>query len=836
MTNLKISQLPVVDTLTGEEIFPIVAEGTNKAVSSSKIKSFATDDMYDEFNDRIEGLTSTEQGHYTELSGRIESARQEATDNDNAVDTALRELIADEAASRQSDISNVYTTLNNMDSSIRNYYDPIVEQNTTDISELITKVTTLTDNTTASLNGLDTKIDTQIGSVQSTITDLYAKLATSQQVNKMTYAQLFQLYTDGQLVPNSLYGITDYICAYNHPSMGTDEGFELQQSADDVEVIVLKAIDTNRFDEEVFYIRKPGYVPIRKCLYTIDPEELLFTKGMTTYHPTGCVYYMEDMNKNSACYDFKHVKFRRWAIKDITANMTPNDGTGGKFGPYRVMISRTTSYNMSDGRQIIGSGEENEVNLIPAIFNGTYRGNSLIPDMASKTAFHEDYIRDNLKPYQNTTKNQNDKYLAWQTDMYAKKGISVATNTGYANKMGQCNVTVDSEDYMDRYTFDYNGTDASERMKYNSTTDYLIYNTRIKSNDYYGYKGLNDRFTVANFVMAFSDSVINSASTFVFDNEIYTYGKCANTILLRGYNPSYQSAQLGKCKFGYKHGMSGSLIIGRNWSWNNIGRLENSYINGTVSKIDAGTIKGCVMFGYYQGMRFTECTECLLFGSDANIKVDGASSYTDAPDGEYWYNSMWQDWMGYNILAPCQYCYFYPHFNCNTFRAYYNKGVIVESANQGNSYGQLVWGTRLKYGIGQGIKFGNLGRVEIRSRAFVDKVITNTTGIEIFPNSTTVPTLWNLNIESFNADPAKINEQSSQMLAELAKNTAHGGTIVTLTTMADGTWVVYTPFGTEFIAPATNSISTMSLVDEDNTIYNNEGINDFDDNSTFEQI
>jgi hypothetical protein len=67
-----------------------------------------------------------------------------------------------------------------MDSSIRNYYDPIVEQNTTDISELITKVTTLTDNTTASLNGLDTKIDTQIGSVQSTITDLYAKLATSQ--------------------------------------------------------------------------------------------------------------------------------------------------------------------------------------------------------------------------------------------------------------------------------------------------------------------------------------------------------------------------------------------------------------------------------------------------------------------------------------------------------------------------------------------------------------------------------------------------------------------------------------------------------------------------------
>lgn len=74
------------------------------------------------------------------------------------------------------------------------------------------------------------------------------------------------------------------------------------------------------------------------------------------------------------------------------------------------------------------------------------------------------------------------------------------------------------------------------------------------------------------------------------------------------------------------------------------------------------------------------------------------------------------------------------------------------------------------------------------------------------------------------------------MLAELSKNVAHGGTIVTLTTMADGTWVVYTPFDTEFIAPAVNSISTMSLVDDDRTIYNDEGINNFDDNSTFEQF
>lgn len=52
MTDLKISQLPVQDTLTGEEIIPIVSEGDNKAVSASKIKSFAVDEIYNELKKR----------------------------------------------------------------------------------------------------------------------------------------------------------------------------------------------------------------------------------------------------------------------------------------------------------------------------------------------------------------------------------------------------------------------------------------------------------------------------------------------------------------------------------------------------------------------------------------------------------------------------------------------------------------------------------------------------------------------------------------------------------------------------------------------------------------
>lgn len=53
MTDLKISQLPVQDTLTSEEIIPIVSEGDNKAVSASKIKSFAVDEIYNELKSDI---------------------------------------------------------------------------------------------------------------------------------------------------------------------------------------------------------------------------------------------------------------------------------------------------------------------------------------------------------------------------------------------------------------------------------------------------------------------------------------------------------------------------------------------------------------------------------------------------------------------------------------------------------------------------------------------------------------------------------------------------------------------------------------------------------------
>ena len=99
MTDLKISQLPVQDTLTGEEIIPIVSEGDNKAV----------DEIYNE----------------------------------------LKSDINTEADERSKDIQYVVSTMNTIEPNIRDYYDPIVDQNTTDISTLQTTVSTLESSTSS---------------------------------------------------------------------------------------------------------------------------------------------------------------------------------------------------------------------------------------------------------------------------------------------------------------------------------------------------------------------------------------------------------------------------------------------------------------------------------------------------------------------------------------------------------------------------------------------------------------------------------------------------------------------------------------------------------------
>jgi hypothetical protein len=110
----------------------------------------------------------------------------------------------------------------------------------------------------------------------------------------------------------------------------------------------------------------------------------------------GAVFYMKDEYENECSYDFKHVKFRRYAIKNITANMDINDGSGEIAGPYKCMMT-DTAYKFSDTRAVIGSGDNWDKTFIPALFNGKW-GN-LVSYSGDIGNYDDAFIINNIKPY-----------------------------------------------------------------------------------------------------------------------------------------------------------------------------------------------------------------------------------------------------------------------------------------------------------------------------------------------------------------------------------------------------------------------------------------------------
>lgn len=731
----------------------------------------------------------------------------------------------------EKEIADRFQADSELENRIHDYYDPITDDLYTKVDEVNTNASNAVDKANQAITAVGT-LTTKVSDLDSEV-DLLKYTTVKGEVIETTHAQLLSLYKQSALLPGQLYGITDYTCTYWHPSEGSAVSkYEMEVEAPDVKMIVLRATDVNKFDDEVQYIRKEGFVPIVKCMYEIDPEKVAYTMNMTEHTPTGAVYYMEDVNQNAASYDFKHIKFRRYKVNNITPNMQMNDGTGGVHGCYRCLTGRTTSYRMSDERQRTGAGAAEELTMIPKIFSGEWRGaNADFTELQGLTPFHTDYIRDVIKPYTNTTY-PNDAYLAWQTDNNETGGLSAASSTGYAQMVGQCNVDVTADDFMHRYTFDYNGTDASERKLYGSADKYLVTNAKIFATQG-GYKGYSG-FRLPNTVIAVSESCINNASTAIYNLLIDGQFAGGNTILMRSYNPSQTSAQMLNTTIKGVNGFQRNLIITRQFNYNNFGHMGGCYINGALNGVTGDKITNSVWFGYYSGLDFLDCARVLFFGTEANVKLQDDTAYKSAADGEYWYNTSWKDWFGYSIMAPCQYCTFEPHFNCNTFRATYNKGVTVYSANQGNTYGELKWGTKLHYNIGQNIKFGAICKSEIRNGAFNgSQIIKNSSGVEIFnDDARQLPNMWNVRVLSNYANPATIRDIEGPGLSYIASNNAgaRGGVTYDLYTDNTGKWHIGCPYIGEITAANPLSldegISTMSLEDEDMAYQS--FINDYD--------
>lgn len=608
--------------------------------------------------------------------------------------------------------------------------------------------------------------------------------ANQPKIIKHTHQELYNLYINKQLIPGQLYAITDYDCAYIHPSGGNDEKFEMQVQADDVKYIILLAIDIDKFDYDVQYIREDGYAKIMECKYTIDPQECPYTANMTTYSPKGAVFYMKDEYENECSYDFKHVKFRRYAVKNITPNMDPNDGTGGVAGPYKCLATET-SYVFSDARAMIGSGDAWDKTFIPALFNGKW--GSLVSYSANIGNYSDDFIITNIKPYQNEQYSW-DKYLAWQTNMRESGGLSPAINRGKSetiNVYGQANVEVDMNDYKDRYTFDYNGMDLSEMAI--STKAPRVRNMSV-INTYCGHK-LPTTEVLPNTVIAVSEGTIASDSTIVqaskFISDTGVSGVRNNTILLRAES-GYDYARISNLEFidgEWNSTFRANLFIMGMANDCKIVACMNNLLIGDFFKFDIKDyMSRNVIFGYFSNLKGYTLNDSLLYGDFYKVQYEG-QAIKNTVDGNYWYDTVWRDWFAYNIIGPNQYSSFQPHFNTNTVRGCYNKGVEWHPTNQGSSFGRCVWGTNVGYtSTSGGIKFNSLIRTDIAPCAFKEVSTTNSTGQELFNNDQIpVPTIQNCDIRSYRGDPQTITtDLTESQLQKLSNGSNHRYILTTI--------------------------------------------------------
>jgi hypothetical protein len=129
--------------------------------------------------------------------------------------------------------------------------------------------------------------------------------------------------------------------------------------------------------------------------------------------------------------------------------------------------------------------------------------------------------------------------------------------------------------------------------------------------------------------------------------------------------------------------VSGNIVVGKLTNFNT--RLE---------------FKDCVLFGDYETVEIGGKTSALLWYGTYGVNLDSSPSTITTKDGTWTYEVETEGSFYSNIMGPMQYCHVSAHFNTNTFRAPYIKGLIVEGANQGSSYGECKWGTKLCYGAG----------------------------------------------------------------------------------------------------------------------------------------
>lgn len=554
--------------------------------------------------------------------------------------------------------------------------------NKADVLDVDEQISTVNNAVDAAINTFAINLRSVRGQIQAVQNDIPTR--TSQLTNdnnysqcgNYTYAQLTLLKDTNGLIPGGKYILTDYDCIwlayYSDEQVYTESGEGWQ--------IVLTATSNNTFsyDVSITYAADSAYaqrggLPILNCKYDFDGSRCMWNAPESK----GCIFYLEDSNYNALNYDFKHIKFKRYRINSITPNTTVDSKSNGTWGCYRTYLTEDDLNDNSDQRSWIGAGAESEKQLLNDVFSGDFRNT-----IWGQAAYSSDFMKQFIKPYANT-EDDSKSYIGLRQDLNNTTFWKYQnnSNTNPAILKANFNYTGDSKMF---YTFDLNGTDASN-------------NPKIHHNRFVSTVSAQQKLNLCNTVIQLFD----------VDSSIVAYNKferCSNNTiqLIPGI---YSSATLTHNTAEY---FVGNIISACYWGLNNFKVLQynlilRSYFYEVVS---TSTMRYNVIFGAYNGMSFKECNHNILFGDTIKVQLEGKTTYESPADGNYWYNDFANDWFGYNILSPFQYSHFYPHTNTNTCVMPYNKGVTFLGTIQHNYFTRLRWGVKMEYGSCQGCYFG----------------------------------------------------------------------------------------------------------------------------------
>ena len=544
-----------------------------------------------------------------------------------------------------------------------------------------------------------------------------------------TYDELKQLKDSKLLLPGEHYLLTDYQCIYKQPVSE-----ELITCDYDGWMIMLLATSEDTFSNDVHvlftedssYIAKGGK-SIIECKYVFDNFSEYTWSDSTS---KGVIIDLTDSSNNRCNYDFKHIKFRRWALKDVTENDTV--GAVNQPAAYRC-YGTADEPKRSDGRSWVGSGLEIEKQWIHSIFAGTF--NSV---MWKQAALHEDYITHVHKPFKRV--DQNLQYVAYDTTL---ESIALSNNS----QPGLMKFEIDVEDYINCYTFECGGEDFSNYAD--------VMNNTIQC---------NAKDTLPNTVILFANDEKENVTGNVWNNDLNSKN---TTFALHGietYYPIFNRVTADDLRNSIFNCFRIYQVQFEDYCTAN-------YISGSLYDCTLEGTTNSVLFGYYNCVRFGSCSYNLLFGNEQRIcKADG--TWDSPADGNYWYDDITQEWFGYNIMAPFQYSVFYPHTNTNTVVMPYNKGVTLMGTIQDNCIERMRWGTILQYGSLQGNYTGELVRCVVNPGAFSSQVAhsSGTSNVYKLEGAVKLPSIINTDIKCYaNSVPQLVANLTNDQKTKLAE-------------------------------------------------------------------